>query len=402
MPLTEITCKNAKTEMKLKKLADGGGLHLLVKPTGSKLWRLAYRFHGKQKTISFGAYPVVSLKEARKRRDAAKELLANGIDPSADRKERKAKALQSEEHTFKKVAMDWFENRRTSWTAGYSDRLLRRMESDLFPSLGSRPISEIEPPELLKVIRAIEERGAIVMAKRLLQIAGQVFRFAIACSIATRDPSQDLRGALKSSPPAKHRSALKAHELPEFLERLNAYDGSRETILGLLLVMHTFLRTSEVRFGSWSEIEDLNGPSPIWRIPASRMKKRVEHIVPLTEEVVQILKELKERSGESPYIFPARTKSGVISENTLIYALYRMGYHSRATVHGFRGTASTTLNENGFNRDWIERQLAHVERNDVRAAYNSAEYLPQRREMMKWWSSFIANMNKKFQMPNAA
>ena len=390
MPLTETTCKNAKTDQTLKKLSDGGGLQLHVKPTGSKLWRLAYRFRGKQKTISLGAYPIVSLKEARKRRDAAKEFLSNGIDPSAHRKAEKAKSLSANEYTFRKLALEWFYNRKTAWTPGYSKRLLSRMEADLFPKLGHRPIKEIEPPELLLVIRAIEDRGAIEMAKRVLQAASQVFRYAIACNIASRDPSQDLRGALKSPPPPKHRTSLKAQDLPSFFEALAGYEGDRQTVLGLKLVLHTFLRTNEIRFGRWAEIEGLNTDSPIWRISSSRMKMRAEHIVPITEPVREILFELKEISGSSEYMFPSRsTRTGVISENTLIYAIYRLGYHSRATVHGFRGTASTILNEHQFNSDWIERQLAHVEKNEVRAAYNSALYLPQRRNMMEWWSNYL-------------
>ncbi|MAI89210.1 integrase arm-type DNA-binding domain-containing protein [Ponticaulis sp.] len=390
MPLTETACKNAKSDKTLKKLSDGGGLQLHIKPNGSKLWRLAYRFQGKQKTISFGAYPIVTLKEARKRRDAAKEFLSNGVDPSAHRQAEKAKLISESEHTFKKLALEWFENRKHSWTPGYSDRLLSRMEADLFPKLGHRPIKEIEPPELLQVIRAIEDRGAIEMAKRVLQAASHVFRYAIACNIASRDPSQDLRGALKTPPPTKHRTALKAQDLPNFFEALAQYDGERQTVLGLKLIMHTFLRTNELRLGRWEEIEDWDTSTPIWRIPASRMKMRAEHIVPITEPVREILVQLKEISGSNEFMFPSITKrTGVMSENTLIFAIYRLGYHSKATVHGFRGTASTILNEHQFNSDWIERQLAHVERNEVRAAYNSALYLPQRRNMMEWWSAYL-------------
>ena len=393
MPLTEIACKNAKTGKKLRKLSDSHGLQLHVTPNGSKLWRLAYRFQGKQKTISFGAYPIVSLKEARKRRDAAKELLSHGVDPSAHRQAEKAKLTSESEHTFRKLALEWFDNRKQSWTPGYSDRLLSRMEADLFPKLGHRPIREIEPPELLSAIRAIEERGAIEMAKRVLQAASQVFRYAIACNIASRDPSQDLRGALKSPPPVRHRTALKAQELPHFFEALADYQGDRQTALGLKLVMHTVLRTNEIRFGRWEEIEGLDTDTPIWRIPAARMKMRAEHIVPITETVREILAELQEMSAPSEFMFPSDlTRTGVMSENTLIYAIYRMGYRSRATVHGFRGTASTILNEHQFNSDWIERQLAHVERNEVRAAYNSALYLPQRKIMMEWWSRYLSSI----------
>ncbi|MER9444917.1 site-specific integrase [Mesorhizobium sp. M0340] len=216
-----------------------------------------------------------------------------------------------------------------------------------------------------------------------------MFRFAVAGGRATRDPSQDLRGALRTAGPQKHRAAVKAPELGKLLRAIESYQGERSTLLALKLVAHTFLRTSEIRFGQWSELEQLDGPVPQWRIPAERMKSRIEHLVPLTSQAIAILKELKVQAANSRFMFPAPTKEGVISQNTLIYALYRMGYHSRATVHGFRSTASTILNEQGFNRDWIERQLAHVERNDVRAAYNTAEWLSDRRIMLCWWSDYL-------------
>ncbi|WP_432287670.1 integrase arm-type DNA-binding domain-containing protein [Aminobacter sp. BA135] len=389
MPLTDTSCKNAVSPLKPTKLSDGGGLFLLVQPSGGKLWRLAYRFDGKQKTLALGKYPIIGLKEARRRRDLAKEQLAHGVDPGEQKKKDKRLARLAAANHFQAVATEWFEARAIGWSEAYSSRLWSRMEADLFPKLGTRPVREIEPPELLDAIRSIERRGAIVLARRMLQISGQVFRYAVAIGLATRDPSQDIRGALKTAPPKKHRASLKSVELADFFAKLSTYDGDRTTVLALKLIAHTFLRTSEVRFGRWSEFENLDGPMALWRIPAERMKARAEHLVPITNSVRLLLRELKELAGNSPSLLPAPTKNGVISENTLLYALYRMGYHSRATVHGFRGTASTVLNEQGFNRDWIERQLAHVERNDVRAAYNSAEWLSDRREMLEWWSAFL-------------
>lgn len=385
-------CRNVKPTEKPLKISYGGGLFLLVEPRGSKLWRLAYRFNGKQKTLSLGTYPAVSLKDARDHRSRAKELLARGIDPGEHKKQEKRKKLLEAENTFESVARDWFDARKSGWTPGYSDRILRRLEADIFKVIGRRPINEIEPPELLDAIRQIEKRNAIVLARRLLQVCGQVFRYAVASGIAIRDPSQDIRGALRSAGPKMRRTALKEADLPEFLCALEGYQGDRTTVLALKLVLHTFLRTSEIRFGAWSEFEALGSESALWRIPAERMKARSEHLVPLTPQVQQVLGELRRLTGNSPYILPAKTKSGVISQNTLIYALYRMGYHSRATVHGFRGTASTILNEHGFNRDWIERQLAHAERDGVRAAYNSAEWLPDRRKMLLWWSAHLDKM----------
>ncbi|ESY07325.1 tyrosine-type recombinase/integrase [Mesorhizobium sp. RSR565B] len=395
MPLSDAACRNAKAGDKPRKLSDGGGLFLLVQPTGGKLWRLAYRFQLKQKTLAFGAFPAVGLKDARFLRQGAKELLAKGLDPSEQKKIAKREAQLEASNTLGMVAEEWFDARKHAWTPGYSDRIWRRLQSDVLSVMGNRPINGIEPPELLDVIRAIERRGAVVLAKRILQVTGQVFRYAIASGRASRDPSQDLRGALRSPGSTKHRAALKAGELPEFLRSLEQYQGDRTTTLALKLIVHTFLRTAEVRFGQWQELEGLDGDSPLWRIPASRMKTRNEHLIPLTPQVTAILRELKHLAGTNRQMLPAPTKDGVISQNTLIYALYRMGYHSRATVHGFRGTASTVLNEHGFNRDWIERQLAHTERSDVRAAYNTAEWLADRQKMLIWWSNYLDDARAK-------
>jgi integrase len=389
MPLTDTTCRNARSAEKPLKISDGGGLFLLIQPTGSKLWRMAYRFQHKQKTLAFGAYPAVSLKDARAKRDGAKELLAKGVDPGEVKRMEKRDAKITGLNTFEAIAREWLNARRAGWTVGYSGRLLRRLEADLFPRIGSRPISEIEPLELLECIRVVEKRGAVDIAKRLLQSSGQIFRYAVASGRAFRDPSQDLRGALQSPGPTKHHAALKASELPDFLRALENYNGERSTLLGLKLIAHTILRTNEVRFGRWSEIEGLDDDVALWRIPPERMKARSEHLVPLTPQVVAILRELRTLAGESECILPASTKDGVVSQNTFIYAVYRLGYHSRMTVHGFRGTASTVLNEQGFNRDWIERQLAHAERNEVRAAYNAAEWLGYRRTMLTWWSEYL-------------
>jgi len=389
MPLSDVAIRNAKCVEKPRKISDGGGLFLLVQTSGGKLWRLAYRFQGKQKTLALGAYPAVGLKDARIAKDNAKTLLARGIDPGEQKKKDRRQARIEAGNSFELVAGEWFEARRDGWTSGYADRIWRRIQADIFPKIGGRPIHLIEPPELLDAIRLVEKRGAVVLAKRLLQICGQVFRYAVADGRTVRDPSQDLRGALRTRSAQKHRSALKADELSEFLGKVQVYDGDRSTKLALLLTVHTFLRTSEIRFGKWSEIERLDGENPLWRIPAGRMKARSEHLVPLSVQAVQILQDLKLTAGRSEMMLPAPTKSGVISENTLLYALYRMGYHSRATVHGFRSTASTILNESGFNRDWIERQLAHTERNGVRAAYNAAEWLKDRRTMLQWWSDYL-------------
>lgn len=388
MPLTDTAIRAFKPAEKPRKIADGEGLYIQVSPAGGKHWRLAYRHNGKQKVLALGSYPIVGLKDARRKRDEAKALLGEGVDPSVQKKADKRRAKIAAACTFQSVAEDWFSLRKDGWSPGYSERLWRRIEADLFPAIGGRPIAEIEPAELLDAVRKIEQRGAVVLAKRITQVAGQIFRHAVVTGRAKSDPTRDLRGALKSPREKKSRTALKSTELPDFLKALADYP-TRQTELALRLIIHTAVRTGEARFGLWSEVENIDGEAPLWRIPAARMKARAEHIVPLTPSVVAILKELKELAGDSQYLLPAATKDGVISQNTLIYSLYRLGYHSRATVHGFRGTFSTILNEHGFNRDWIERQLAHAERNEVRGAYNSAEWLSDRRAMLEWWSNYL-------------
>jgi integrase len=388
MPLTDAKLRSLKPGPKATKIADGGGLHIVVTPNGSKLWRLAYRFGGKQKVLALGAFPDVSLAEARKAREAARELLAKKEDPAQARKVEERREKLEASQTFRAVADEWFAARRRRWVASYSTRLRSRLDADLLPHLGDRPINTIEPIEVLDVIRRIEQREAVEMAKRVMQMASAIFRYGVATSRCARDPTADLRGALQMPGPVKHRSALSAAELPEFLELLDAYEGEDTTKLALRLILLTFVRTSEVRFAKWSEFEDLDGPEPLWRIPAERMKMRRPHLVPLAPQAVEVLRELRRWAGQSAWLLPAPTRSGVLSENTLIYSLYRLGYHGRATVHGFRSTASTILNEHQFNRDWIELQLAHVE-GSVRAIYNAAEWLPGRRDMMCWWADYL-------------
>lgn len=389
MALTDVACRNAKAVGRPLKISDSGGLHLLVMPTGSRLWRLAYRFGGKQKTLAFGTFPEVGLRDARRLQDDAKALIANGIDPGEAKKQSKRQTKLAAANTFERLAREWFGSQRQKWVRSYSDRIWSRIEADILPTLGNRPINQIEPPELLEAIRSIERRGAIVLAKRMLQICGQIFRYAVASGHAVRDPAQDLRGALRAAGPVKRRKALKSGELPAFLIALDSYSGDRTTALGLKLALHTMVRTSELRLARWDEIESRDGPKPLWRIPAERMKGRREHLVPLSRQSVAILAELSVLARDSEFILPSDTRVGPISSNTLLFGIYRLGWHSRATVHGFRGTASTILNERGFNRDWIERQLAHIERNDVRAAYNAAEWMDGRREMLDWWSDYL-------------
>ena len=386
MPLTDTTVRTAKAKDKQYKLSDSAGLYLLVQPNGKKYWRLKYYFAGKEKLLSIGVYPVISLSEAREKSLLAKKQLANNIDPSEHKKEQKLKNSVNAENSFKSIAIEWHNNQKHRWTLRHAIYVLRRIEADIFPILASRPINEIKAPELLAVLRLIETRGAIDIAHRVLQTCGQVFRYAVATGRAERDISADLRGALKTRKKQNY-SRLEAKELPEFFSKLEEYDGELQTKLALKFLLLTFVRTGELRGARWEEIDFKKKE---WRIPAERMKMRELHIVPLSTQSLDVLKELQIINGQKDYLFPNRNKPMTfISENTLLYAIYRMGYHLRATVHGFRATASTILNEHGFKPDVIERQLAHCERNKVRASYNHAQYLPERREMMQWWGNYL-------------
>jgi integrase len=393
--LTEIAIKNAKPGSSIRKLSDGNGLVLLVYPNGSKYWVYRYRYLGKEKTLSLGVYPEVRLAEARLKLADARRMLSDGQDPSEARKAVKRQALVSAENSFEAIAREWIAAKSSGWTPRYAQFIVQRMENDLFPQLGSRPIKDITAPDVLSVVRLIEGRGALDLANRALQYCGQVFMFGIATGRAVRNPAADLKGALKTHV-KRHFAHLKPIDLPEFLAKLEAYTGERQTALAVKLLMLTFVRTTELRGADWSEF-DLEKAE--WRIPAERMKMRRDHIVPLSRQAVAVLRELQYMNGKWKYVFPNPFKPiKHMSENAVLYALYRMGYHSRATGHGFRHTASTVLNESGlFHSDVIERQLAHVESNKVRGVYNHAEYLPERRKMMQWWADYLDKMVAKKQ-----
>lgn len=386
MALTDISIRNSKAKDKPYKLSDGAGLYVIIQPNGSKLWRLKYRITGKEKTLSIGSYPLVTLGEAREKVMDAKSKLLNNVDPSQAKQEAKQKELASDANSFESIARCWHNNQKSGWTTRHASYVLRRLEADIFPSLGFKNIKDISAPELLQVLRIIEKRGAIDIAHRAHQTCGQIFRYAVATGKAERDISSDLRGALKTRKKENY-SRLAASELPEFLAKLEDYDGDIQTKIGLKLLILTFVRTGEARGAKWSEI---NFDKKEWRIPAERMKMRDPHIVPLPKQAIELLKELQELTGTYEHLFPNRARpTTFISENTMLYAIYRLGYHSRTTAHGFRGTASTILNEHGFTPDVIERQLAHAERNKVRASYNHAQYLPERTKMMQWWADYI-------------
>jgi integrase len=384
-----MAVRSAKAKDSPYKLTDGGGLHLLVTPAGGRLWRLAYRYGGKQKTLALGAYPTVGLGDARAGRENAKKLLAQGRDPSVTKRIQGELAEVRDRPTFAAVALAWFDARKKRWVPQYAERLWARVEQDLIGAFGDLPVDEVDSDDVLAALRKIEGRGAIEMARRVKNYARDIFRFARAAKLRQGDPTEDLEHALASPPPSKRRTAIMARDLPDFLAKLNSYDGDNRTRLAVILTLLTFVRTKELRFAKWTEFEQLDGVEPLWRLPGDNMKMRMEHLVPLSRQAVAVLDALRQHPDAGTLVVGAETRSGAISENTMLYALYRMGYHNRATIHGFRGTASTILNEHGFNRDWIERQLAHNERDQVRAAYNVAEWLPERRKMMQWWADYL-------------
>ena len=392
MMLKDINIRNAKPKDKLYRLFDGKGLYLEVLPSGGKYWRLKYRYAGKEKRLALGVYPEVTLAVARERCDQARKALAVGNDPGELKKEAKRLVILKSENTFEAIAREWYDQHKHEWVTNYAEKMIVRLERHIFPTLGNRPVADIKAPELLSVLRVVEKSGALDLTRRLKQTCGQIFMYAISTGRAERNPVPDLQGALKT-PVQKNRAYLKANELPEYLKKLEAFDGEQQTKLALTLLLLTFVRTTELRAAVWQEI---NFDTAEWRIPAERMKMRDPHIVPLSKQAVAILMELQKHSGNREHLFPNQNKPSIfMSENTMLFALYRMGYHSKATGHGFRSTASTILNENGFTPDVIERQLAHMERDKVRAAYNHAQYLPERRKMMQWWADYLDKVAPK-------
>ncbi|WP_374555495.1 tyrosine-type recombinase/integrase [Aquitalea pelogenes] len=389
MPLTDTACKNAKTkdDGAPAKYADEKGMYLLVNKTG-KYWRLDYRFNDKRKTLALGVYPEIGLKLAREKRDEARRLLAEGIDPGELRKVTKATSKLSAVNSFEAVAREWFAKYQPTWSEGHATRIIRRLERDIFPWLGNRPIAEITAPELLASLQRIEKRDAIETAHRAMQNCGQVFRYAVATGRAERNPAADLVGAIAPAVKTSFPTITDPSKIAELLRAIDGYKGSFITQCALKLAPLVFVRPGELRKAEWSEF-DLE--HQLWTIPAERMKMREKHFVPLSQQAVAILTELRALTGSRQYVFPgARTNGRPMSDNTVNAALRRLGYSKEdMTGHGFRHMASTLLNEQGWNRDAIERQMAHAERNSIRATYNYAEYLPERTKMMQSWADYL-------------
>ena len=386
MPLTDTAIRNLKAADKPYKVTDERGLYLIVNRVG-RYWRMDYRFDAKRKTLALGVYPDTSLKLARSQRDEARRLLADGIDPGAQRKQVKQERKLAATNSFEAVAKEWMATRGKEWTPSYASKTLSALGRHAFPAIGARPITEITAPGLLALLRAIELRGTVDMAHRIQQHCGAVFRYAIATGRATFDPTFSLRGALSTVKQEHYAALTDPVEYAGLLRAIDGYRGDATTKAAMQLLSLTFQRTKEVRYAEWSQF-DLE--AALWRIPAEVMKMREAHIVPLSRQAIDVLKALHPLTGGGRLVFPSSvSRERPISENTVVYALGRMGYKGRMTGHGFRSVASTLLNEQGYRHDVIERQLAHAEKNAVRAAYNRAEYLPERKKMMQDWADYL-------------
>ncbi|ABB75476.1 Integrase [Nitrosospira multiformis ATCC 25196] len=387
MALTDTAIRNTKSADKPLKLTDERGLYLLLKPNGSRWWRFDYRYGGKRKTLSMGVYPDVSLKDARNRRDEARKLLASDVDPGENRKAVKAAKLEKTTNSFEVITREWYAKFSPTWNESHGERIIRRFERDIFPWIGSKPISEIAAPELLATVRRIESRGAVETAHRALGNCGQVFRYAIATARATRDISADLRGAL---PPVKgeHFAAItEPKQVGALLRAIDGYTGSHVVRCALRLAPLVFVRPGELRKAEWKDI-DLDGGE--WRYTVT--KTNTPHIVPLSTQAVEILKELQALTGRSRFVFPgARTNGRPMSDNAILAALRRMGIDKEEmSGHGFRAMARTILDEVlGVRPDFIEHQLAHSVRDPNGRAYNRTAHLPERRKMMQQWADYL-------------
>jgi len=388
MPLTDTAIKAAKPGSKPLRLFDSGGLYLELAPSGGRWWRLKYRHGGKEKRLSLGTYPDTTLKAARERRDEARKLLASGMDPGAERKADKLLAQLEAERGFKPVALAWLKHNSARWAPDTKARVLASLEADAFPTLGAMPIADIKARHIAAAVRAIEQRGVGETAVRVLQRIRSVFRFAVVKEWIDTNPTLDVKADELLKPrQVKHRAALPEAELPALLAKLDAYEGDVATGTALRLLLLTVVRPGELRGARWEEI-DLDAAR--WRIPAQRMKMKAEHLVPLSRQAVALFRSIEAHQDPGGLVFPSPYYPGKsLSENTFNSALARMGYKGIATAHGFRALFSTVANECGHNPDVIERQLAHVERNDVRAAYHRAAYVAERTALAQWWADFL-------------
>lgn len=387
MPLNPLAIKNAKPADRPYKKADGHGLTLLIQPDGKKFWRFRYRFAGKEQMLSFGEFPEVSLKDARDKRDEARAKIKAGTNPGALRKQAKALAVESAENTFRKFANKWLEKYRQAWRASHFTRVKSQLESDILPTIGDRPIADITPDEVLAIAKKIEDRGAYDQARRALQRMTSIFAFAFRSDRFKLNPARDLAGDIKNRK-VKHHAALALDQLPDFLQRLEALKAGEETKAAMEMLILTAARSGEVRGMCWSEIEL---DAKLWRVPAVRMKMDADHLVPLSSQALAVLERMRPLTGSGTLVFPSPSRPRTpLTANALLMALRRMGYQTgEITMHGMRATFSTTMNELGWNPDVIERALAHVPGDKVRAAYHRAQYLEERHQLLQAWADLI-------------
>ncbi|HBV2906612.1 TPA: tyrosine-type recombinase/integrase [Citrobacter freundii] len=391
MKLNARQVDTTKPKDKPYKLADGGGLYLLVNPNGAKYWRLKYRVAGKEKLLALGVYPDVTLADARAKRDEAKRGIAGGIDPNEAKREEKATREAQINNTFQDLATEWHSSKLKKWSAGYASDIMEAFNKDVFPYIGKKPIAEIKPLELLNVLRRMEGRGATEKAKKVRQRCGEVFRYAIVTGRAEYNPAPDLTSAMQGHE-SNHYPFLNAPELPAFFEALSRYSGSELVVLAARLLIITGLRTGELRGASWQEIDE---QAAVWEIPAERMKMRRPHMVPLSQQALSIIARIREITGRYPLMFPGRNDPRkTMSEASINQVFKRIGYVGKVTGHGFRHTMSTILHEQGYNTAWIETQLAHVDKNSIRGTYNHAQYLDGRREMLQWYADYMDSLEQ--------
>ncbi|EFP1211641.1 tyrosine-type recombinase/integrase [Salmonella enterica] len=392
MKLTARQISTAKPTDKPYKLSDGGGLYLMVNPNGSRYWRMKYRYAGKEKLLSIGVYPDVTLAEARDKRTKAKRILAAGDDPSEVKQaEREAKNL-AVNNSFELLALEWHEHKKPNWSSGYADDIMEYLRKDIFPYIGKKAITDIKPITMLSVLKKMEERGVLDKLKKTRQACRQIFTYAIITGRAEFNPVTDLAGALKT-PKQQHFPHLMPTQIGPFIHAVNTYSGSKVTRIATLLLMYTSVRTIELRASEWTEF-DLD--NDLWQIPKERMKMRRPHLVPLSRQVKSLLLELKSITGWGKYVFPGRNDAHKpMSEASINQVIKRIGFAGKVTGHGFRHTMSTILHEKGFNSAWIEAQLAHADRNTIRGTYNHAQYLDGRRDMLQWYADYLDELAGK-------
>lgn len=394
--LSAVAVRNAKPKEKPYKLSDGKGLYLHIATSGKRTWRYRFKLSGKESTVVLGEYPAMSLEESRIERSEAREMVKAGKNPAKIRKEKKQAEIDKAEatklinkNTFEFVALEWIGQQGNSWSKVHTTAVLNTLRNNVFPVIGDHPVDTITPPMILQVIRPIEKRGSLEIASKILQRMAAIFRYAVQTGKATYNPAGDIRGVLKTKK-VTHRAALSIEDMPEFLRDLSEGDIHITTKLALQFTILTAARSGEVRGATWEEIDLEN---KLWKIPENRMKMDTPHTVPLSRQAIVIIERAGKLWSKDGFVFPGiRQGSKQLSENTMLYALYRLGYHSRATVHGFRATFSTIANESGFDGDVIEKALAHEERNRVRAAYHRSEYIEQRKKLMQWWADMLQQL----------